>query len=213
MAADWPGAGIRIDAPRVTLRPVDERHVGLLQAILPEDLELDPAVAVGPGDPRRARAQAFGRILQRDRDRFSTESWKLHLAVRAAGELVGMQTVEAERFASDHTVDSASWLAPTFRGDGLGTAMREAVLAFAFFGLGATTAVSSAWHDNAASLGVSRRLGYRFDHTSRLPRGDVDDELVHVRLTRTDWLASGLGRDVAISGVRPELFGGGGPTC
>jgi RimJ/RimL family protein N-acetyltransferase len=37
----------------------------------------------------------------------------------------------------------------------------------AFEGLGAQWAVSAAFEDNAASLGVSRKLGYRDDGTER----------------------------------------------
>jgi RimJ/RimL family protein N-acetyltransferase len=43
------------------------------------------------------------------------------------------------------------------------TQMRAAVLALAFDGLEAQSAVSAAFEDNPASLGVSRKLGYRDD--------------------------------------------------
>ena len=38
--------------------------------------------------------------------------------------------------------------------------MRRAVLALAFGPLGAEAAITSAWPDNGASLGVSQSLGY-----------------------------------------------------
>jgi RimJ/RimL family protein N-acetyltransferase len=41
--------------------------------------------------------------------------------------------------------------------------MRAAVLHLAFAGLGAEYATSEAFTDNAASLGVSRKLGYVLD--------------------------------------------------
>ena len=41
--------------------------------------------------------------------------------------------------------------------------MRAAVLHLAFDGLGARWAVSAAFEDDPASLGVSRKLGYRDD--------------------------------------------------
>jgi RimJ/RimL family protein N-acetyltransferase len=192
----------------VTLNPVDDGLLAELQALLPDDLELDPAVPLPAGDPRDARRSAYATAVRQDRDRFGTESWKLYLAVRLPSDrLVGLQTLEADAFARDRTVDSASWLVPSVRGQGIGTAMREAVLAFAFGTLGAKVAVSSAWHDNAASLGVSRRLGYRLERTSRLVTPDRDDELVHLRLGRAAWLASGRGRDVVVSGARPAELG------
>ena len=71
----------------------------------------------------------------------------------------------------------------------MGTRMRAAVLAFAFDSLGAEVAVTSAWHDNVASLGVSRRLGYEDNGVSTEPRGPerTPDTMVHLRLTRTRW--------------------------
>jgi RimJ/RimL family protein N-acetyltransferase len=208
MESTWPGRGLVLRSPAVELVAVTDALVEALQAVLPPDLELDPAVPLPPGDLPTARGLAFAAALRRDRDRFSPDDWKLHLAVRCPdGALVGLQTVEAERFREDRIVDSASWLIAGARGRGIGMRMREAALSFAFGSLGAVAAVSSAWHDNAASLGVSRRLGYRYDRTSRLVTPDRDDDLVHVRLDRADWLASGLGRDVEVTGARPAEFG------
>ena len=51
----------------------------------------------------------------------------------------------------------------SYQGRGLGTEMRAAVLGLAFDHLGAERARSEAFTDNPASLGVSRRLGYRED--------------------------------------------------
>jgi RimJ/RimL family protein N-acetyltransferase len=87
--------------------------------------------------------------------------------------------------------------------------MRSAVLALAFGPLQALAAVTSAWHDNHASLGVSRALGYRPNGESLHARGDRVDVMQHMRLPRADWLASGSSERVLISGFeacRP-LFG------
>ena len=95
------------------------------------------------------------------------------------------------------------------RGRGYGQQMRGAVLALAFGPLQAQAAITSAWHDNHASLGVSRALGYRPNGESLHARGERVDVMQHMRLRRADWLASGRGDHVAISGFdacRP-LFG------
>ena len=57
--------------------------------------------------------------------------------------------------------------------------------------------------DNAASLGVSRRLGYAENGVSRTdsPHGVV--ELRHLRLTRETWRAAG--HRVAVDGLEPCL--------
>lgn len=208
MTVAWPAAGLLLRSPAVELRPMTEELLDAVALLLPDDLELDPAIPLPAGDRRAARRDAYRAALHRDRDAFGPDGWKLHLAVRLpTGALVGVQTIEAERFAAERTVDSASWLAPEARGRGIGIRMREAMLALAFGPLGAEAAITSAWRDNAASLGVSRHLGYGFERVSRHVTPERDDELVHLRLSRATWLASGLGRDVVITGVQPEAFG------
>ena len=81
------------------------------------------------------------------------------------------------------------------RGAGLGKQMRRAVLALAFGPLAAEYAITSAWHDNLASLGVSRSLGYVDNGVERHRRegeADIVDDLVHLRMPRDAWLTSRL---------------------
>jgi RimJ/RimL family protein N-acetyltransferase len=79
--------------------------------------------------------------------------------------------------------------------------MRAAVLTLAFGPLGARFAITSAWTDNHASLGVSRALGYVDNGVTAHRRGDIAGEMAHLRLTREQWLASGWPERVAVSGV------------
>ncbi len=86
--------------------------------------------------------------------------------------------------------------------------MRVAVLHLAFAGLGALEARSGAFSDNAASLAVSRRLGYRPDGREvgvRRGRRAIERRLV---LTRGDWEASERPA-TTVEGLEPclELFG------
>lgn len=137
------------------------------------------------------------------------DHWRLPFAVRLDGDLVGVQELEGEDFRTLGTVDTASWLVPGARGQGLGKRMRAAVLALAFGPLDARAAITAAWHDNHASLGVSRSLGYRPNGESLHSYADRVDRLVHLRLLRADWLAGGRGHGVHIEGFdgcRP-LFG------
>jgi RimJ/RimL family protein N-acetyltransferase len=87
--------------------------------------------------------------------------------------------------------------------------MRLAVLALAFDGLGAQVAETSAWPDNAASLGVSRSLGYADNGVVRHhDRGRVDD-MPRMRLTREVWVARHHPHGVRITGLDGcrHLFG------
>jgi hypothetical protein len=69
--------------------------------------------------------------------------------------------------------------------------------------------VTSAWHDNHASLGVSRALGYQPNGESLHAHPGRVDVLKHLRMLRADWLASGLGDQVEITGFDAclPLFG------
>lgn len=205
MVVRWPAEALEIRARDLELAPLTEELLPAVLELLPDDVELDPAVPLRPRPA--ARRDAYERAVRRDRSSFGPRAWKLHLVVRVAGTIVGVQTVEAERFPAERTVDSASWLGPEHRGLGIGTRMREAMLAFAFGSLGAQAAVSSAWRDNVASLGVSARLGYRFERVSMHRTPERQGELVHVRLDLDTWTRSGRGRDVTVTGLARELFG------
>jgi len=137
---------------------------------------------------------------------WSPSSWVLHFAVAYRGALVGVQTLEGDDFPVLRTVDSASWLVPEARGRGLGVAMRTAVLGLSFDHLGAVAAVSSAVASNAASLGVSRRIGYAENGVGLIvvPGGGVA-ELRHLRLTVPAWRAAGHGPAVTVEGLAPCL--------
>ena len=142
---------------------------------------------------------------------WSVDGWRLDFVVVVGERIVGVQSLEGEDFPVLRTVDSASHLARDVRGRGWGKQARRAVLALAFGPLRAEYAITSAWQHNAASLGVSRALGYKPNGESR-HRSDTDlgaETMVHLRLSRADWEATGQAVFVEISGFercRP-LFG------
>jgi RimJ/RimL family protein N-acetyltransferase len=88
-------------------------------------------------------------------------NWSVSFAVVRDGTVVGIQRLGARDFGVLRQVGTGSWLGRQYHGQGIGTEMRAAVLHLAFEGLGAQCAVSGALEGNAASLSVSRKLGYR----------------------------------------------------
>ncbi|MGZ8513913.1 MAG: GNAT family N-acetyltransferase, partial [Candidatus Limnocylindrales bacterium] len=118
---------------------------------------------------------------------WAPESWTLNLMVEQDGEPIGSQSVHAEQFRIFRTVHTGSWLGRAHQGRGLGTEMRAAVLAFAFDGLGAEVAESSAFVDNAASNRVSRKLGYEDNGRGRLAPEGVARETRLLRMTAERW--------------------------
>ena len=198
MTSMWPVSDLRLRLGDLLLRPLVESDLPLLGAILPDDVELDPALS-----PDRSVALCHG--YWRAQSQWSHQTWALSFLVQRGHQAVGVQVLEGTDFPLLRTVDSASWLVPAERGRGTGKAMRAAVLEFAFGCLEARAAVTSAWRDNEASLGVSRSLGYvpNGEHWHR--RGDQADVMVHLRMTRADWAGVGL----AVEGFEEcrEMFG------
>ena len=202
----WPLYDLRVTSDDLELRPVTEADAFALADLLPDDLELDPAAATyALPDALDARRAIALQSHWRAHGSWRPEAWRIDFAVRRAGQLVGLQELEGTDFPRLRTVDSASWLVADARGQGVGRQMRRAVLALAFGPLGAEAAITSAWPDNSASLGVSQSLGYLPNGTHRHARGDGVDTMVHLALTRADWLA-GAGADltdVQIAGFEP----------
>jgi WD40 repeat protein len=116
--------------------------------------------------------------------------WMLGFAVVSGGVVVGTQGIGGRDFGVLREVHTGSWLGLGYQGQGIGTQMRTAVLHLAFEGLGARHAVSAAFEDNAASLSVSRKLGYRDDGIEWHQVRDRPVLTRRLRLTRADWEAA-----------------------
>lgn len=202
LSSDWPLLALRLECGSVTLRPVRDNDLPQLAAVQPPDYEHDPRVETLPGQDadehrRRLVYQRYWHCM----GTWSPSSWCLDSVVEHDGSLVGVQSLEAASFLTLRTVDSTSWLVSAVRGRGVGIAMRTAVLGLAFDHLGALAAVTSARTDNAASLGVSRHLGYRDNGVSLSASNTGLVELEHMRLTARDWQATDHGRQVTVRGL------------
>lgn len=209
----WPLLDLRITVGDLELRPLVEADLAEVVRMMPADLELDPHATRFAVAEDVHRAVVVHQEYWRSYGTWTVDAWRFHLAVRRAGELLGLQELEGNDFPTLRTVDTSSWLVAEARGTGIGKAMRRAVLSLAFDHLGALAAITSAWSDNHASLGVSRSLGYRPNGESFMAREGLEngvDTLVHLRMTADDWRAGGGGQGVTVEGVdacRP-WFGG-----
>ena len=190
LEAAWPLFGLRIRSANLVLRlPIDDDLPGLLELARagihpPEEMPFGVAWTDAAGtDFDRGFLQHHWKW----RASWRPEEWSLNLMVDWEGRPVGAQTISGEDFAIHRVVDSGSWLGLEFQGRGFGKEMRSAVLSFAFDGLGARAATSSAFLDNAASNAVSRSLGYAEDGRGALaPRG-VSRETQRFRMTDELW--------------------------
>lgn len=206
----WPLFSLEVMTPRLILRPISEADASTLATALPPDLELDPNAYLFPGaKPALGRAWQSLASYWRAYGSWTIDSWRLPFGVHVDGELVGVQTLEGDHFVRRGVVDSASYLHHAARGKGIGKEMRRAMLAFAFETLGAQEAITSAWQDNQASLGVSAALGYSPNGIERHVDGDRVGYLQHLRLPVATWRERHSAHDVQVSGFGPcaVLFG------
>lgn len=211
----WPPYRLVITAGDLELRLVrDEDLPGLAELALDgvHDREVMPfAVPWTDVDPADLPAN-FARYHWGVRSTFGPQRFSLDFAVRVGGELVGTQGFSTHDFAITRTGETGSWLAMRYHGRGIGTRMRQAVCAFAFDELGATQVTSGAFLDNPASLGVSRKVGYRPNGVDRKVRRGVLAEHQNLVLRPEDLIR---GEPLTVTGadeLRAFLKLDGGPT-
>jgi RimJ/RimL family protein N-acetyltransferase len=156
--------GVRLRTPRLELRLPGVTELDALAQLAVEGVH-DPGwmpfgvpwTDLPPGERARSVMQFHWRMLAD----WAPQAWTLQLAVFLDGTVAGTQSLSARDFAVVREVSTGSWLGRRYQGQGIGTEMRAAVLHLAFAGLGAQSAISRVFTGNAASTGVSRRLGYQ----------------------------------------------------
>ena len=206
----WPLFDLRLTSEDLFLRPMRESDRMEIAERLPDDVEIDPnATKFAVGDRQVSRGIASHQDYWSAYGNWRPDQWQLSFAVFVAGDLIGAQALEGTDFPALRTVDTSSFLFAPYRGRGYGKAMRRAVLGLAFGPMAAQAAISSAWHDNHASLAVSRALGYRPNGESLHRRGGGVDLMQHMRLLRKDWERVACGQQLVIDGFEPcrPLFG------
>lgn len=204
----WPLFDLELRTPRLSLRLArDEELDELARAAAGRVLSAGEADFMDTDWtqlPSPEFERSFVQFHWRARAEWSRESWSLQLVGFDGGTPVGGFGLMAEDFASRRSVKTGSWLLPNWRGRGLGTEGRAALLELAFAGLGARESLTDAHPSNEGSRGVSRALGYEEtgrSETAGRPR-------VQLWLPRERWEAV---RSIAveISGLEVcrELFG------
>jgi RimJ/RimL family protein N-acetyltransferase len=211
LVSHWPLDGLRLSlqapAGSLELRPPDDADLAALADLAAAGVhepDVQPfAIAWTDVEPA-ARARSVLQYHWSQLASWHPSNWHLDLAVVLDGVVVGTQGTGARDFAVLREVSTGSWLGRDYHKRGIGTAMRTAVLALAFDGLGAHYAASDAFTENAASLGVSRKLGYADDGIRRLVVRDRPVTSQRLRLDRESWLAHPTAQ-VEISGLEPCL--------
>lgn len=200
----WSLFDLRLATADLDLLVATEADLVPLGDRLPDDVDGEALPTYDIGGRPVARGTVLHQVYWRAFGTWRPDSWTIPFVVLRDGELIGLQALEgAGDFVRLRTVDSFSLLVREARGRGYGKQMRDAVLALAFGPLEAVRAITSAWQDNHASLGVSRALGYVPNGDQLRRRGDGIDVMVHLRLAREDWLARADRPPVEITGFEP----------
>lgn len=202
-----PLFGLRVRTPRLELRLPTEAELEELYEVAAAGIHPPEVMPFGVAWTDDLTKDAFLAYHRSTREAWTPESWKIDLGTWFAGVLVGVQGIGADDYAGKRTIATGSWLGSRFQGRGVGTEMRTAVVELAFRELGAVAVTSSAFEANAASRGVSEKLGYRLAGRDTMsPRG-VPMPHLQLRLEREEW--RGAPFPVELEGVEPclPLFG------
>jgi RimJ/RimL family protein N-acetyltransferase len=191
-SSNWPLAGLRLTTPRLELRWPTESDLDELASLAAEGVH-DPGVQPfmngwTDADPA-GRAQSTLQFHWRQAGSWVAANWSLNLVVVRDGAVVASQGIGGRDFAILREVSTGSWVGRRHHGQGIGTEMRAAVLHLAFAGLQAEFATSGAFADNAASLAISRKLGYADDGVERFVVRGRPVLSRRLRLDRACWQA------------------------
>lgn len=199
----WPLFGLRLRTARLELRLpslADLNELAGLAAAGVHDPAVQPFGVPWTDVPPDQRARSVLQYHWGQLAGWSAQDWTLNLVVDFGGAIAGTQGMTGRDFAVLREVHTGSWLGQRYHRQGIGTEMRAAVLELAFAGLGAEYAHSDAFTDNAASLGVSRKLGYALDGIERQVIRGKPVTRHRLRLDRAGWRAHRK-TDVEITGL------------
>ncbi|WP_314215297.1 GNAT family protein [Pseudarthrobacter equi] len=210
MSSIWPLFDLQLTTPRLELRPITDQDIpAAVNAARSgiHDAARSPFSTPWTELPDDELGPNMARWYWRCRGGFSPEDWTLLLGIWHEEQFIGCQDVGAKDFALLKTVSTGSWLKQSAQGRGLGAEMRAAVVLWAFDWLGADVAESEAADWNAASLGVSRTLGYELNGTTRQAWGTQVETVQKVRVTpatfkRPDWTLRVEGHEAAAKFLR-----------
>jgi RimJ/RimL family protein N-acetyltransferase len=190
LAEVWPLFGLSIRSEHLELHlPTDDEIVDLI-GVAHAGIHDDDAMPFGVAwsvQPSPAFERGFLTHHWAARAGWDPDDWALHLIVTLDGRPIGAQSILGRGFAIYGMVHTGSWLGRAWQGRGLGKEMRSAVLSLGFDGLGARSAETDAFLDNAASNGVTRAIGYEENGLMEMAPQGVPRLAQRYRITAEAW--------------------------
>lgn len=185
-----PPLGHVIHTPRLTLQPADEQCAALLANAVIEQGIHDPLHM--PFDPpwtdlpEVARAQkTFRNAMNRDRDQLTFAIRYRNAPNIPIGE-VSIRGIDGKEWGHD-SVETGSWLLRPEHGKGVGTEVRQAMLALIFDGMGKDYALTASFDNNPASIAVTQKLGYTRLESEFVNNRGERREVLKFELHRDNW--------------------------
>lgn len=202
----WPLFDLEIRTPRLTMRYVDDELAVELATLAANGIHDPGSMPFATPWSTLPSPELERQALQfhwRCRVETEVDTWTINFAVLVDGELVGTSgLMSGGNYSKLHQFETGSWLGRDHQGRGIGTEMRVATLQLGFVGFAAEWATTGAWHDNAASLGVTRRLGYTEQGHRRMVRNDErGDEMIGFEMPRRHFLDHLRRDDIELVGV------------
>lgn len=207
----WPLFDLSVRTPRLELRYPDDELAAEVAALTASPIhdanDMPFSLPWTDAPPEELPRNSLKHYWMR-RGTWEPHDWSCMMAVLVDGGVVGVQDLMAQHYAESRAVKTGSWLTMRRHGEGIGKEMRAAILHLAFEGLGAHNAFTSAWHDNASSLGVTRSLGYVPNGWAVELRRGKPDRMLHFVLTCEEWRRRRRD-DIVIEGLEPclSMFG------
>jgi RimJ/RimL family protein N-acetyltransferase len=188
--AIWPLMGLHVVTPMLTLRYITD-DLGVELALLAAEGVHDPATmpfsTPWTDVPSPELERNTLRFYWRNRADTTAGHWDLNLAVVVDGVAVGMCSIEADAFPTRRSAETGSWVGRRYQRRGIGREVRHAALHLIFAGFDADQATTRAWHDNTASLGVTRSLPYVQTGSSLQQRRERPDTMLEFTMSRAQW--------------------------
>lgn len=180
--------GIRIEAPRLILRPWSEEDIEQLALGL-NDLQLAKWLAFVPNPYSISHAEDWIRRCQA----ISTAStrpvaYEFAIELRSERRMIGGVSLNKIDWQAG-TAGGGIWIAKAYQGRGYGREAFEAKIRFAFRDLGLKKLINGYFDGNENSWAMQRKLGYRrvAEVASRC-MADGRQTIEHVTtLLRSDW--------------------------
>jgi RimJ/RimL family protein N-acetyltransferase len=164
----WPIRRIVVRSPTLVLRVPDEADLEAAARVAargiydPQNRYIPRSPVAGWTDrPSPEAERAFLQYAWAALADWRPERWNLLMVAVVGNQVIGVQEVGAKDAAISRTVSTGSWIGREHQRQGWGKEMRRAILCLGFKGFRADYAESAAWEENAASLGVSRAMGYQ----------------------------------------------------